>query len=292
MAEVMSLYLDDSGTRNPDRNPSDTVPRHGHDWFALGGILIRDDEERPVRDEYRRFCEEWAIKSALHSSEIRTRSEGFKWLGKLDQATADKFYSQLGKLVTFPAITALACVVDRPGYNFRYLNQYGRKRWALCKTAFNIVVERAAKFARRKGCRLRVYVERGDKSADARLKGYYEELRSNGLPFDSETSAKYAPLAQPEMRRTLFEFGLKYKSSPMMQVADLCLYPICIGGYDSSNRAYRELHNAGTLINTKLRPEEVASEGIKYSCWDLQVNKTPKPSQVDRAPGQPSTTTS
>lgn len=288
----MSLYLDDSGTRNPDRSPRDSVPGHGHDWFAMGGILIRDDEEQPVRDAYQRLCDEWEITSALHSSKIRARSDSFKWLGTVDRSTAERFYSQILGLVTLPSITALACVVDRPGYNSRYLNQYGRKRWTLCKTAFNIVVERAAKFARRRGCRLRVYVERGDKSADARIKGYYEELRSIGLPFDGKTSAKYTPLAQAEMRRTLFEFGLKYKSSPMIQIADLCLYPICIGGYDDSYRAYRELRDAGTLIDAKIQPDDVASEGIKYSCWELQADKTPKPSQIDWASGQPSTTTS
>ena len=62
-----------------------------------------------------------------------------------------------------------ACVIDRPGYNHRYREKYGRQTWMLCQTAFAVVCERAAKQAIREGRKLRVYVEEGDKSADHRI---------------------------------------------------------------------------------------------------------------------------
>lgn len=44
-------------------------------------------------------------------------------------------------------VIGLACVIDWPGYNKRYAEKYAENRWMLCKTAFSVVVERAAKFA-------------------------------------------------------------------------------------------------------------------------------------------------
>lgn len=277
MVDVMSLYLDDSGTRNPDRHPGDALPAHGHDWFALGGVLVRDSEQGIVEQAHDSFCKRWPITGPLHSSEVRASSGNFTWVGTMPKAERERFLSQLGTLATLPQLVALACVVDRPGYNARYLGQYGRKRWSLCRTAFNVVVKRAAKYARREGCRLRVFVERSDKKTDARLKGYYQALREVGSPFNGGTSAKYAPLSASELRHTLYDFKTKNKSSRLTQLADLCLWPVCIGGYDESNRAYVAMRKAGTLIESRLQPDEMVREGTKYSCWELQQNKTPKP---------------
>ena len=44
----MHFYMDDSGTRNPDRHPGRT-PAHGYDWFALGGVLIKQEDEESAR---------------------------------------------------------------------------------------------------------------------------------------------------------------------------------------------------------------------------------------------------
>ena len=101
--------------------------------------------------------------------------------------------------------TGLACVIDRPGYNARYLEKYGRQRWSLCKSAFTIAVERAAKYARSIDCRLRVCHERCNKTEDGMLKGYYEELKRDGPPFDTSRSEKYRPLTGAEFRETLYE---------------------------------------------------------------------------------------
>jgi hypothetical protein len=280
MPDVMTLYIDDSGTRNPDRHPNDALPSHGHDWFALGGVLVRDDERPVVEEAHRSLCARWDIAVPLHSSDIRAMSRGFHWLRQRTPTDRERFYADVAALVTAPQLTAIACVVDRPGYNKRYREIYDRKRWSLCKTAFNVVVERAAKWARRRDCRLRVYVERSDKTTDARICGYYEALCGTGQPFDESRSQKYCPLSPADFQRTLFEFKTKDKSSRLMQIADVILWPMCIGGYRPDDKSYRSLRDAGTLIDCRLPQDAAGSEGIKYSCWELQT-----PAQISQSPG-------
>ena len=117
-------------------------------------------------------------------------------------------------------------------------------------TAFTVVVERAAKFARGRGCRLRVHVERSDRSTDRRLQSYYEDMRSVGHPFNRDNAAKYAPLSADSLRATLLEFRTKQKTSPLIQIADLCLWPRCTGGYAPDNRSFAALRTVGTLIDS------------------------------------------
>jgi hypothetical protein len=132
-------------------------------------------------------------------------------------------------------VMGIACVVDRPGYRARYLEKYQQQPWMLCKTAFSIVLERAAKFARTEERKLRVHPERCNKAEDGMLRGYYLDLKANGSPFAAATSEKYGPLSQPELNETLYELDFKFKSSPMAQLADLYLWPICMGGYHAGN---------------------------------------------------------
>jgi len=261
----MALYLDDSGTRYPDRATGNT-PEHGRDWFALGGVIVKDQDETTVRAAHAKFCSSWGFTTPLHSQEIRARTKSFTWLAGLPPSEWNRFMRELTRLVTVPELTAIACVIDRPGYNSRYSQQYGSGRWLLCKTAFSVVVERAAKFARRNGCKLRVYVEHSDAGANKAIRGYYEELRTSGPPFDAQGSSKYAPLGPLEMRETLYDFKIKEKSSPLIQLADLALWPMCIGGYNSANIPFQEMLKAGTLIDSKLPPGEAQTSGIKYSC--------------------------
>jgi len=166
------------------------------------------------------------------------------------------------------------CVIDRPGYNARYLPRYGRQRWLLCKTAFSVVVERAAKFALRHGCKLKVFVERSDRKTDRRVAQYYEDLRASGMPFDTRTSDRYAPLDAATLAGTLYEFRTKKKTSPIMQLADLYLWPICMGGYDAANRTFVRLRQDRRLIDNVLDPGDLTALGIKYSCWELAAKRT------------------
>jgi hypothetical protein len=166
-------------------------------------------------------------------------------------------------------VLGLACVVDRAGYDARYRERYGRRQWHLCRTAFSIVVERATKFARRAGRKLRVMPERSCKADEDRLVHYYNDLKTQGPPFEKSTSAPYAPLSAREFAETLHEIRFKSKSSPMAQVADLLLWPIALAGYEPSNRAYVALRDAGRLIENRLSASEIEAYGSKYSCFEL-----------------------
>jgi hypothetical protein len=165
-------------------------------------------------------------------------------------------------------VIGLACVIDRPGYNERYRAKYGKQRWALCKTAFNVAIERAAKYARGQGYRLRVAPERCNKPEDALLKQYYDDLKKDGAPFAKDTSEKYGPLTSDKFRQTLYEFKPKYKSSPMVQFADLFLWPICMGGYHASNRPYQRLKEDRKLIECLIPEAEWPVLATKYSCFE------------------------
>lgn len=274
VVDVLNLYLDDSGTRHPDRNIE--TPPHGHDWFGLGGVMVDDEAgEEAVRARHDKLCEKWQLQTSLHSSEIRNKAKSFRWLRDLSPEKRDEFLADIAELVTSPELVAIACVIDRPGYNARYREKYGRARWLLCKTAFTVVVERATKYARSRRSKLRVLVEKSDQQTDRMLRAYYDDLRANGHPFDVASASRYTPLMAHEYRDTLYEFRTKAKTSPLLQISDLALWPICVGGYDTSNYAYRTLKTAGTLIDSRLRAEEVMERGIKYSCW--QSPKKPEP---------------
>jgi hypothetical protein len=90
-----------------------------------------------------------------------------------------------------------------------------------------------------------------------------------GMPFSQSTSSKYRPLEAKDFKRLLYEFKLKEKTSPMIQLADLYLWPMAIGGYDQNNRTYQRLLEDGKLIDNLYSQEEILHLGIKYSCFDL-----------------------
>jgi hypothetical protein len=259
--------MDDSGTRHPDHNPS--LPTHGHDYFALGGILVKQEDETIARQLHSNFCQQRDINYPLHSVEIRGKSENFAWLGKLNKDELGLFIEQLYQVLEKSAIIGIACVIDRPGYNYRYREKYGRQRWSLCKTAFTVLVERAAKYADSQGYKLRVLPEKCNKVEDKTLKDYYDHLKSEGMPFEQSTSSKYVPLKADDFKRLLYEFKLKEKTSPMIQLADLYLWPMAIGGYDPNNRTYKRLMEDRKLIDCLYSQEEISYLGIKYSCFDL-----------------------
>ena len=268
MVDSFCLYIDDSGTRHPDKKVG-RVPKHGHDWFALGGVLLRESEEEKFRAQHQVFCNEWDISEPLHSSEIRARAGKFSFIGRLSKADQEKFYEELYHLMAQFTGIGIACVIDRPGYKARYAKQYPEeKKWLLCKSAFSIVVERAAKFAASHSAKLRVYAEKSDRKTDARLKGYYDELRLDGMPFDTSNSEQYDPMGQGGLRGVLYDFKTKNKTSALTQLADLYLWPMCIGGYDRENRPYARLISDQKLIDCHLAPGQLGTLGVKYYCFD------------------------
>jgi hypothetical protein len=169
MVDVLNFYMDDSGTRRPDRKPGKR-PKHGYDWFALGGVIVKEgQDERTARDLHADFLKAWNIETPLHSVEIRAQDESFSWLEGLPADERERFYEELYQLMREAPVVGLACVIDRPGYNQRYLEKYGRRSWSLCKTAFTVAVERAAKYALEQACKLRVLPERCNKAEDRLL---------------------------------------------------------------------------------------------------------------------------
>jgi hypothetical protein len=90
-----------------------------------------------------------------------------------------------------------------------------------------------------------------------------------GLPFDSGTSAGYRPLSGADFKDTLYDFKTRTKEDRLVQLADLCLWPICLGGYNPDNVPYRAMREAGTLLDSRLSPDVREREGIKYSCFEL-----------------------
>jgi hypothetical protein len=268
LVAVTTFYIDDSGTRHPDRKASSA--KHGKDWFALGGILIEDEQKATAEAIIDAFRMRWPQigDNPLHSCEIRGSHGNFAWLGK-DSGTRSAFMEDLQAMLLSLPVIGLACVIDRPGYNKRYGEKYGHAKWMLCKTAFAIAVERAVKYAQNRGNQLRIYVERSSKTDDANVQGYYKALKESGHFFDPDSSAKYGPASDGDYRGTLYEFKTKAKTSRLMQIADLYLWPICIAGYDTENRPYRRLVEEKKLIECYLPPDEVSILGSKYSCFDL-----------------------
>lgn len=167
-------------------------------------------------------------------------------------------------------------MIDRPGYHHRYYEKYGRRRWHLCKTAFSVICERTAKYAIKNNRRIRVYVEETDRTSDNRIRQYFSELRNEGMPFAKESSDKYGPLPAAELKFRLLDLGFKRKSSPMAQLADLYLYPICRGGYDRLYRPANVLIDHAKIVDCLLEDNELEQMGIKYSCFDETAKRAPK----------------
>jgi len=269
MTDVINFYVDDSGARHPGRPENQSWNKHCH-WFALGGVLIHDSDEDNARTQIGAFRMGWPqlADTALHSYEIRNKREGFHWLAKLSNGDANRFYSELEALLVGLAILGVACVIDGPGYNARYHEKYGDKRWMMCKTAFVIAVERAAKHAIKSQCRLRVLIERSAKAAEDDLRRYFNALKIEGHPFARDRAGAYAPLSQEDYCQVLYEFATKAKTSPLMQIADLMLWPICKGGYDAAYKPYSHLEGSGKLLDCRY-PGQEDGLGTKYSCFDL-----------------------
>jgi hypothetical protein len=92
MPQVMHLYLDESGTRHPDHSPGKRAA-HDRDWFALGGVLLKQEDEYTARQHHALFMENWGLDpdvDLLHSTEIRNKTGRFTWLGALTQAEHDR----------------------------------------------------------------------------------------------------------------------------------------------------------------------------------------------------------
>lgn len=263
---IYYLYFDDSGIRFPDKQQK-PARNDGLDHFALGGILLSKTDRSDIIEAYKKFCEQWGITYPLRSSDMRGKREHFAWLS--DKSVHDNFFSELNALLcTIPAV-GIAAVIDRQGYNDRYEKKYGEKRWWMCKTAFSILIERAAKYVAHHGGHLKIRFEESGKKEDRAIMRYFKDLKSIGMPFDISTSAKYNFLAPEDFRRVLLEEPKRQtKKSPLLQIADLYLYPMVKGGYSKDYPPYKTLLENNKLIDTRIPLEQIETCGIKYSCFN------------------------
>nr|WP_239447476.1 DUF3800 domain-containing protein [Parasphingorhabdus marina] len=259
--------MDDSGSRNPDHGAQNRADKM--DWFALGGVMMESSASNSVLSLHSEFVQKWNIDTPLHSTKIRGRRREFSWIGK-DETVGRKFYEELGHLLCNVPLVGFACAIDRPGYNARYSEKYGDDRWLMCKTAYSILVERASKFAVSRDAKLEVYFEQAGKHEDRNLVEYHKELKTHGMPFDRGASATYSSLSAEEFSNIVLGDPQRLtKKSPLIQFADLYLYPLIKGGYDINYPPYRDLREAKRIVDAIIPENQVASCGVKYSCFEL-----------------------
>ncbi|MCR9124006.1 MAG: DUF3800 domain-containing protein [Phyllobacteriaceae bacterium] len=268
MSKKLHLYFDDTGSRDPDRVSSpDAKRRDGMDCFGLGGVLIREEDIDGVFAAHKAFCADWEIDYPLHSSKIRGGQGKFGWLKKPDNAAS--FLPALEDYLLSLPIISIACAVHRPGYVHRYKDRYQERLWFMCKTAYSILIERAAKYADSEGRKLEVFFEMTGRKEDKDIAQYTKELKKTGPPFATGTSEAYTPFTASDFRRiVLGEPRQRTKKTPMIQIADLVLYPMAKGRYDPTYRPYVRLSDGGKLIDCYLAEDERPLRGIKYSCFD------------------------
>ena len=198
---------------------------------------------------------------------MRSKKKAWSWLGS-DPGRADRLMDDLSAFLCSVAGHATACVVHRPGYQARYAH-YRQQRWQLCKSAYTILVERAAKIAAREKRRLAVYVEMTGRDEDDAVRAYHAALRETGMFFDAGRSEKYRPLGAEDFSEVLLKKPNFFDKGHLLgQVADLLLYPLVKGRYDASYRPHQELMRASRIIDCTLPFEQRASLGVKYFCFD------------------------
>jgi hypothetical protein len=268
MAKRFYLYIDDSGTRFPDRKPF--VQRNdGIDCFALGGILVEDKDRAALQAAHDVFCAKWNITAPLHSTKIRGRRDDFVWLGE-NVLTEQDFLADLQNLMLSLPVIGFAAVIDRPGYNSRYKEKYGDQRWWMCKTAYTVLIERVCKYVDAHGGTLTIRFEETGKREDRAIIGYAKDMKRTGAPFDYANSFAYHALGPQDYKRIIEGEPRRVtkKDSPAVQIADLYLYPMLKAGYDTSYTPWQAMFDAKKVIDALLKPEDRTLLGIKYSCFD------------------------
>lgn len=266
MRRRLHLYMDNSGSRRPDHRPA--VRADQMDYFALGGVLVFEDEVDGLIKAHKAFMASWGLEYPLHSSRIRGCRGPFSWL-RTQPDRAASFLAALEEFLVGLPVLGIACVVDRPGYVARYSERYGGQPWLMCKTAYAILIERAAKYAQQFDAELEIFFEQSGKAEDRDLKAYTKLLKQEGMPFDPGTSKAYGALTADDFKAVILgEARERTKKTPMIQVADLYLYPMVKGGYDAAYGPYRTLLAVNRLIDAILSEEERPILGIKYSCFD------------------------
>lgn len=265
-----NFYIDETGNRNPDQKPD--RHREHRDWFGIGGILVKSEDIQDCKDKRQAFAEKWNVTSPFHMTDMLGNHKKFAWLGRIPEEERHKFWGEYKTLLaTVPAI-GLSCIIDRPGYVARGYLKDNPDRWLLCRSAFDISVERAAKIARKDGRKLNIVFEQ-DAGINEIIVGYFKSLKANGLGFNEARSDKYGPLTQAEFAETLSGIEYKPKSNSILQLADSYLYAMARHPYDKKFDVYCRLRDSRKTANTCLENDEIASMGIKHYCFELHMSK-------------------
>ena len=263
----LDLYLDDLGPRKTEAR-ADTRRNDGLDAFAFGGFLCRSEDAFGIGQTVSAFAERFKLSAPLHSAEIRGKRGNFEWLARAEPEWRSAFYEGLRDLLVSLPIHCILCAIDRPNYNSRFAQAHGDLRWRLlCRSAYPIVLERAAKFADMQGRRLEVFLEECGKHEDRAVRQYHENLCQNGQEFDPATSDRYQPMSAADFSRIVIRKPrFIKKSNPLAQVADLVLYPMVKSGYTLDYKPFLELEAAGKLTRS-LSSEAQQKCDLKYYCF-------------------------
>jgi hypothetical protein len=257
--------MDDFGTRTMCK-PTEKLPMAAHVFsFGLGGIIVPAEAVSELSQSVHRLCQRWDV-PALHGNKIRSAKGKFAFLRE-NANTREEFFSELEELIIDARILAHACVICRPGYRDRYLAKHPvGSRWHMSRTAFDIAVERAAKYAMQLNKRLSLVYERSGEKEDRLIEGYFHGLKAVGTEFDAQNAGKYRPLSRDELSRILTTVWPDGKSNPMLQLADLVIHPLCHRPTGLPNRAYTRLVNAKQILD--FRSDGDPAIAVKYSCYD------------------------
>jgi hypothetical protein len=257
-----ALYVDDIGSGTPGT-------RDEFAYFGLGGVIVNRSEEAAIRRLIRQFKGEWTIdeKTPLHGAEIRTMKDRFHWLSKLPKEDLVRFKTGIMELVMSMPIIVHGCIVDRERYYNRFYKTYERSTWNMRKSAAAILLERSVKFVRSVGGNsLSVYFELCGNAEDNIFKTAYTELRDQGHPFNKANAEKYAPLDATEAAGLLSEkpFGRK-KDNELLQVADLCLFPLATSRNGKPNKAFERFMSDKKLVDTLVGD---STTWVKFYCFE------------------------
>lgn len=274
------FYMDDFGTRTTCKGATNASSPVHELSFALGGVIVASEDVDALSKNVNSFCEKWEV-PALHGNKIRSGKGKFGFLKK-DKDKKAAFFLELEQLVLDDRLIAHACVICRPGYRDRYREKYpDGSRWAMSKTAFDISVERAAKFAMQ-GCRkLDVVYERTGVKEDRLLERYFADLKAAGMGFCAENSKQYGPLTGAQFTGHLNVIWPDGKGNSLLQLADLVVHPVSHVTCGKHNRAYDQLVDRKMLLNFKHEDDAV---GVKYSCYDGEYGAWNEPQKHTRDP--------
>ena len=261
-----TICMDETGNRHPDKKSDSS--REGRDWFGFGGIMIWGEHNDDARTLVKDFSTKWRLKYPAHITDMMSERKGFAWLGKLSQSDRDLFWSDWKYVLRGSEAIGIGCVISRPGYAARgYLEKHKDSKWLLCRSAFDITIERATKIARLEDRKLHVVFEQ-DPAMNSIVVGYFDNLKTNGLEFDPSNSNKYAPLSQAEFNETLGRIEYKPKAHPLLQIADSYIYSIARHKFDRGFHIYRDLRDHRRIADFAVPSGMSRTLGVKYYCFD------------------------